>query len=98
ASRAGILTYGQSGGGNSAAFHVDLRTPARISADDSSYAVPFVRLRCLARLITRMGGNDDDLSGLVDFDAGDIHTGRSDCLARCGHVLLPECGGRAGHR
>ena len=44
-----------------------------------------------------MGGNDDDLSRLVDFDPGDVHTSRGDGLNRPGDVLLPECGRRAGH-
>jgi len=40
---------------------------------------------------------DYDLSRFVDLDAGDVHTSRSDCLDCSGHVLLPECGGRARH-
>src|SRR5262249_35940573 len=53
--------------------------------------------RDLTVLDRRAGGNDDDLARPVDLDAGDIHTGRGDCLDRSGHVLLPECGGRASH-
>ena len=45
----------------------------------------------------RVGGNNYDFPRLVDFDAGDMHTGSGDGLDRPGHVLLPECGGRAGH-
>src|SRR5215475_7387013 len=49
--------------------------------------------RDLTVLDRRASGNDDDLARPVDLDAGDIHTGRGDCLDRSGHVLLPECGG-----
>src|ERR1700752_3803131 len=47
---------------------------------------------------SRVRGNDYDFPRLVDFDPGDMHTCRSDGFDRPGHVLLPECGGRAGHR
>src|SRR6516162_8602546 len=83
------------GGSRNAPFRVYRQTPARRAA--ASSVVPFVRLRHLPWPTSRISGNDYDLSGLVDFDAGDIHTGRGDCLDRSGHVLLPECGGRAGH-
>src|SRR5215831_15878836 len=53
--------------------------------------------RDLTVLDRRASGNDDDLARLVDLDAGDVHTSRSDCLDRSGHVLLPECGRRASH-
>src|SRR5437867_10151501 len=38
-----------------------------------------------------------NLASPIDFHARDMHTCRSDRLHRPGHVLLPECGGRAGH-
>ena len=42
-------------------------------------------------------GNDYDFPRLVDFDPSDMHTGSRDGLDGSGHVLLPECGGGAGH-
>src|SRR6266568_4269162 len=68
-----------------------------MAAAAASLAVPFVRLRRLARLINRISSNDDDLSRLVDFNPSDMHTGRTDGFDRSGHVLLPECGRCASH-
>src|SRR5215471_10539731 len=82
-------------GNRSAAFHIYQQTPARRAA--TSNAVPFVRLRHLARPVGRINSNDYDLSRLVDFNSGDMHTGRADGLDCPGHVLLAECGGRTGH-
>src|SRR5207248_9540501 len=63
----------------------------------ASGAVPFVRLRHLREPISRVGSNDYDFPRFVDFDPVDMHTGCSHGFERSGHVLLPECGGRAGH-
>src|SRR6516165_3080414 len=82
------------GGSRNAPFRVYRQTPARRAA--ASNAVPFVRLRHLPST-SRISGNDDDLSRLVDFNPGDMHTGRGDGFDRSGHVLLSECGRRACH-
>src|SRR6516162_3278616 len=83
------------GGSRNAPFRVYRQTPARRAA--ASNAVPFVRLRHLPWPTSRISGNDDDLSRFVDFNPGDMHTSRGDGLDGSGHVLLPECGRRAGH-
>src|SRR5262249_42298808 len=83
------------GGSRNARCRVYRQTPARRAA--ASNAVPFVRLRHPARPIGRISSSDYDLSRLVDFNSGDMHTRRGDGLDRPGHVLLPECGRRACH-
>src|SRR5262245_16409958 len=76
------------GGSRNAPFCVYRQTPARRAA--ASNAVPFVRLRHLPWPTSRISGNDDDLSRLVDFNPGDMHTGRGDGFDRSGHVLLDD--------
>src|SRR5215472_5881443 len=47
--------------------------------------------------MSRVRSNNYDFPRFVDFYARDMHTGRSHGFDRPGHVLLPECGGRASH-
>src|SRR5215472_16588348 len=90
------LHFDSHGGGNrNVAFRVYQQTPARRAA--TSNAVPFIGLRHTVRPLSRVGGNDYDFARFVDLDASDMHTGRADGFDRSGHVLLPECGRRAGH-
>src|SRR6516165_749292 len=58
------------------------------------HRVPFVRSHRFSAVRER---DYDDPPCLVDFNARDVHTGSDHGLHGPSHVLLPECGRRAGH-
>src|SRR5262249_31283920 len=83
------------GGSRNALFRVYRQPPA--GGPQPQTAFPFFPSLHPARLMGGISSSYYDLSRLVVFNSGDMHTRRGDGLDRPGHVLLPECGRRACH-
>jgi hypothetical protein len=54
-------------------------------------------IKIVSRARRRLLRHYHNLASSIDFHARDMHTRRSDGLHRSDDILLPKCGGGAGH-